>query len=129
MRYDLEGGDDVIQVMPVFKEDFDSDDGGYQLLEDEDVGSGSNDDCHDNSGTELEHDVEASYSSCNSVNQRVESSRGREPLKDFRTFMVQGYVLKDLEIKLQRLSQNHSLNVPGSHSESSCFRNSAGKYQ
>lgn len=93
--------------MPVWKEEFDHDDDGCPL-DIEDSAEASNDG-HDGSSTALEPDVGASPSS-NPVEVRegVEASIKRGSLKNVRTFVVQGHVLKELEIRLERLPPNNS---------------------
>ena len=112
MNRQVEAGG-VIQIIPISKEEFNHGDGFQSDVEDN-----KSHDCHGNVNTDLNYSEGINCSSSITVKftSGLADSASRTSSKNFRTFTVQGHVLKDLEIKLERLPRNYILNALGRHS-------------
>ena len=114
---------DVIHVMPVWAEEVEQDDD--DVLPHVDGICNASGENHGKKDT-LEPDAETSCSS-NLADKEVKGPQIRASSKNFRTFTVQGHVLKDLVIKLERLSQNCVSKALGNRWEPSGAGNCGGK--
>ena len=98
----------VLEVFPIWEEDFQADDNDSQLKPANPLDDEATRDIHrEISGYVVQTDT----SDDSTLASGVKSPEHEHAAKKFRTFTVQGYELKDFEIKLERLSQKYILNA------------------